>query len=259
MRKSEIKVLKNKPLVEAIFEMRWKPIEKTQGINTFPDYRILVGRLYDRVREEYPFHEQLPAASMPDEIAGYVIQHRFRKNQNEWPLIQIGPGIITINDTEGYVWEDFERRIVQLIDNIFKTFLDLKNLKINSLTLRYIDSIAFDYEKDNIFYFLKDKMKTNIEIYNALFKDTEVDELPLGFDLRFVYPSNNPKGAVKVRFTKGRRKGSDALIWETIVQSIEIDAPDTKDKIRDWVKKAHVLSHDWFFKLIDGELLRRFE
>ncbi|MCD6239350.1 MAG: TIGR04255 family protein [Thermotogae bacterium] len=97
----ERKILKNKPLVEAIFEFRWKLQEPSIGVKIDPHYKILIGRMYDRVKDEYPFHEQLPAATMPDEIAGYVVQHRFRKDKDKWPLIQIGPGIITLNDTEG--------------------------------------------------------------------------------------------------------------------------------------------------------------
>ncbi len=60
------KILKNKPLVEAIFELRWELQEHNQGLKTDPHYRIIVGRIYDKVSNEYPFHEQLPAASIPD-------------------------------------------------------------------------------------------------------------------------------------------------------------------------------------------------
>ena len=32
-----------------------------------------------------------------------------------------------------------------------------------------------------------------------------------------------------------------------------------KDEIEQWIKKAHDLTDDWFFKLIEGELQKRFE
>lgn len=254
------KVLKNKPLVEAIFELRWNLQEPAPGMRIDPHYKLLIGRIYDRVKDEYPFHEQLPTATMPDEIAGYVVQHRFRKEKDKWPLLQIGPGIITLNDTEGYVWEDFEKRIVHLINTLFEAYPDAENnLKVNGLLLRYIDAIAFDFEKDDVFSFLKGQLKMDINLYQKLFEGTSVGTLPLNLDLRFSFPSAKPKGAVHLRFIRGKRKESDALIWETAVQSVTEDAPKALEGVATWIKDAHNLTDNWFFKLIEGELQRRFE
>lgn len=254
-----IEDLKNKPLVEAIFELRWELQEQTGGMKIDPHYKVLIGTVYDKVKSEYPFHEQLPTATMPDEMSGYIVQHRFRKGKDEWPLIQIGPGIITLNDTDGYVWKDFEKRISFVINTIFGIHLNPRNLKVNGLILRYIDVIDFDYNKDNAFNFLKEKMKINVNVYQKLFVNTGVSKLPKGFDLRFFFPSAKPKGDVGLRFVRGKRKEVDALIWETTVQSTGKNLPDTKKKITIWVENAHKLTHDWFFKIIEGELLRRFE
>jgi len=253
------KSLKNKPLVEAIFELRWE-LQGPAKID--PHYKIVVGRIYDKVSNEYPFHEQLPTANMPDEIAGYVVQHRFRKGKDKWPLIQIGPGIITVNDTkEGYHWDDFEKRIIQSVNTLFEAYPDAKNnLEFNSVVLRYIDAIVpFDFEKENISNFLKEQMKTSINFYPKLFEGTGVKEQPLGFDLRASFVSTKPKGVVNLKFTRGKTKESDALIWETIVQSTPENVPKDQDEIAGWIKEAHDLIDDWFFKLIEGELLRRFE
>ena len=253
-------LLKNKPLVEAIFELRWDLQGPSLGMKIDPHYKLLIGRLYDKLNDKYPFHEQLPAVAMPDEIAGYVVQHRFRREKGKWPLIQIGPGIVTVNDTEGYLWEDFEKRILQAVDALFEVYPESKsNLKVNRLLLRYIDAIAFDFEKDDIFTFLKEQVKTEINLHQKLFEDTRVREMPVGLDLRFSFASREPKGAIHLRFVRGKRKESDALIWETMVESVSEDIPKVQNEIADWIKEAHNLTDDWFFKLIEGELLRRFE
>jgi len=252
------KILKNKPLVEAIFELKWDLQEPALGMKIDPHYKIIVGRIYDKVHKEYPFHEQLITASIPDEIAGYVVQHRFRKDKDRWPLIQVGPGIISVNDTEGYIWEDFEKRIFQSVEILFEVYPDSKNnLKINSALLRYIDAI--DFEKGDIFNFLNEQMKTKIIFYNNLFENTGVNEKPVSLDLKASFSSTKPKGACYLRFSKGKIKDTDALIWETAVQSISEDAPKDLNEIAHWIKEAHDLTDDWFFKLIEGELLRRFE
>jgi uncharacterized protein (TIGR04255 family) len=106
---------------------------------------------------------------------------------------------------------------------------------------------------------LKDNLKINIHIYEELFEETGVSKLPLSFDLRLSFPAIKPKGAVHLRFVRGKRKNVEALIWETHVQSVGEDAPKSKKQITPWVSDAHTLTDNWFFKMIEGELLRRFE
>jgi uncharacterized protein (TIGR04255 family) len=253
------KVLKNKPLIEAIFEIRWELRDIAEGLKIDPHYKILVGSLYSQLKDEYPYHEALPAASIPDDIAGHVIQHRFRKGKNQWPLIQIGPGILTVNDTEDYIWENFEKRVIHAVNNFFEIYPDPETLKINSLLLRYIDAVEFDFSSNDIFQFLADKMKTTIQPYNELFKETGVDSIPLFFDWRFSFPCTNPKGVIHLRFIRGKKEDIDGLIWETMVQSANEQVIPMPEKISDWLNDAHALTDDWFFKLISGELERRFE
>jgi hypothetical protein len=127
--------------------------------------------------------------------------------------------------------------------------------------LRYIDAVSLDYKED-IFTFLKEKLKITVDIDERLFEETKIRKLPLSFDLGFSFLSTRPNGALKLRFARGSKggNGTDALIWETMVQSVAEDAPKAKEEIVTWVKEAHELTvYGWFFKMIEGELLRRFE
>jgi len=253
------KVLKNKPLVEAIFEVKWALKDIAEGLRIDPHYKILVGSLFSKMKGEYPFHEMLPAASIPDDIAGHVIQHRFRKGKNQWPLVQIGPGILTVNDTEGYIWEEFEQKVIQAISALLEAYPEPEALKINSLLLRYIDAVEFDFASSNIFEFLADKMKTTVQPHSGLFSATGVDSIPLSFDWRFSFPCARPEGVIHLRFIRGKKENADSLIWETMVQSADEQVLSLQEKIPDWLNDAHALTDDWFFKLIEGELERRFE
>ena len=96
-------------------------------------------------------------------------------------------------------------------------------------------------------------------MYEKLFEGSGVGNLPFGFDLRFSFPATKPKGAAHLRFVRGKKKDVDALIQETQVQSVGDDAPKDKNQIINWGAKAHILTDDWFFKMIEGELLKRFE
>jgi uncharacterized protein (TIGR04255 family) len=253
-------VLSNKPLIEAIFELRWELKEIIPNVKIDPEYKLLIGRVYDRVRDNYPYHESLDSAKMPDEIAAYLVQHRFRRKDKGWPLIQLGPGIITLNDTEGYLWDDFANRVSDVINITFDAYPDAEEkLRVNSLLLRYIDAIEFDYSKNNIFEFLKNQLKIGVSMHNKLFDDTGVNNLPLSYDLRFAFHSSKPKGAVRLRFVRGKRKGVDSIVWETMVESVSENCPKNKNEIIYWVNEAHNVTHDWFFKLIEGELYERFK
>jgi uncharacterized protein (TIGR04255 family) len=253
------KVLKNKPLVEAIFELRWELTQVAEGIKVDPHYKILVGSLYSKLKEEYKFHEPLPSSSLPDDMAGHVIQHRFRRDKNEWPLIQIGPGILTVNDTSGYLWEEFEKKVTDAINCFFESYPEPEKITINSLLLRYIDAVEFNYQAENIFNFLSKHMKTGIELYPALFNETGVDSVPSSFDWRFSFPCTKPEGTIHLRLVKGKKDNADGLIWETMVQSTIGKTSQESEEIQAWLSGAHDLTDDWFFKLIEGELERRFE
>ena len=246
-------VLQNKPLVEAIFELKW---DLPQTID--PHYKIFIGRIYDQVEKDYPYYEELPTVRIPEEMIPYIVQYRFRKAEKQWPLIQIGPKIMTFNDTENYLWNDFERRVHNLIEVFYKTHPKINELTIKSVHLRYIDAIDFDY-KDNIFDFLKEKMKISLNIEKSLFDETNVKQLPNEFEFKVSFQTEKPKGLLRLRFVRGKRLEKDALIWETELLAQEEDAPKNAKELKNWLKKAHEVAHNWFFKTIEGELYRRFK
>ncbi|CAJ36746.1 TIGR04255 family protein [Methanocella arvoryzae] len=259
------KNLKNKPLVEAILEIRWKLQEKSPGVFVDPNYKLVIGRLYDRLNADYPYPVELPTSNIPADISAYVVQQQFRKTENEWPLIQIGPGIITLNDTKSYIWEDFEERARKMVDELFDAYpTEGNNLEINSLLLRYIDAIDFDFDHNDIYQFIHKEMGTTINLNNKLFDEETIDRKNHNFDFRFVYPTKVPKGMLGLRFARGLKtndkgENKDALIWETRVQS-EVDVIfDNKEEIVDWIVKAHEITDSCFFNLISDDLLRRFE
>lgn len=257
----EEEILQNKPLVEAIFELRWKLQKGDDSVDPSwefdPHYSLLIGKLYDQLKEKYPYHEKLPAARIPEEISAYLIQHRFRHSKNEWPLVQIGPGIITLNATEKYVWSDFLSQIKILSNFFFDSYPEDKNIEFNRIQLRYIDAYEYDYIANDILQFLEEKMRIHYSLPQELFKP-EIHKKPLNIDLRQTFQLDNPKGVVNSRFASGMRKKKPHIIWETIVESLAKDVPQNQDKILSWIEKAHEITHGWFFEIIKGDLRREF-
>lgn len=261
------KDLKNKPLVEAILEIRWhlRQSIKVQGPAQAmrpaldPHYRLLLARLFDRFQNEYPVHEQLPTASIPDEMVAQVVQHRFRSAKADWPLVQVGPGVFTVNDTHRYTWTDFQQRTKEAVVRLYDAYPNVAEFHIQSLVLRYIDAVEYNYRDENAFAFLSDKMKVGISLPDALFHSTGVGSRPRSFSWQATFECSKPPGSLHVSFATGQKEEEPAILWETTVQSVGDDLPNMPDGFPNWIDAAHEITDDWFFKLIEGELERRFQ
>lgn len=250
--------LKHKPLVEAICEIRWALQEKVPGIAVDPHYRLLLGRLYDRLQAKYPEHEQLETANIPDEMSGHIVQHRFRAAQNDWPLVQLGPGVLTLNDTSKYKWEDYRVRVVDAKNKLYDAYPKPQDLRVETLELRYIDAVELDFKASSVFQFLQDNLKVSVAMPPNLFDGTGVERLPHHFQSQQMYRSTTPAGVIRLGLATGIRRDKPSLIWETSLSSAGDDLPKLPDGFETWLDQAHTLVNDWFFKMIDGELHRRF-
>ena len=250
-----IRELSNKPLVEAILELRWQVPTETGDLH----YPLFPGKLYDAVTSSYPFHESLPTSLIPNAMSHDLVQHRFRSAENSWPLIQVGPGVVTLNDTEHYSWADFGPRAKSLVKKVFDVYPQPADLKVTSLLLRYLDAIDFDYQKNDILPFLNDKLKIQVNMPSVLFSQAPVAERPESLNFRVSFPISDPQGVISLHFRTGASNGKPSLIWETSVRSAGIELPNIPEKFDEWIEAAHRLTDDWFFKLIEGDLEKRFD
>lgn len=246
----KVRDLPNKPLVEAILEMRWH-IDPDKGD---PNYSLFVGRLYSSLSSKYQFHQPLPTSMIPEQMAVSIAQHRFRVDKDKWPLVQIGPGLITLNDTVNYTWDDFNIRANELIRAVFKVYTKPQELKVTNLILRYIDAINIDDFPVNMLDYARRKLKINLQVPANLYDGVDVIKRPRSFNFGVTHVTRKPKGLVTLKFTSGVNKGKRAIFLETVVKSADKDLPILPGGFGKWIKAAHNITDDWFFKLIEGEL-----
>ena len=253
-----IEELKNKPLVEAILEFKWElPNPATTTFEGDPHYRLLLGRFSDQVQNRYPFHEPLQTSQVPDAMVLHIAQHRFRTAEGKWPLIQMGPGLMTVNETDGYTWRDFKQRCDWAVSILFDAHPERDTLKAEDLTLRYIDAVDVDFGNESVLSFLQHKMRTSTSLPDELFKGRKVRNHPSAYNWQASFPVDD-LGDVALRFAMGKREDRQALIWETSVRASRERIPSMPSAFLKWVEAAHELIHDWFFVLIEGELRKRF-
>jgi len=252
------KKLKNPPLLEAIFEIRWKT--GYTNIKIVPNYEILIDEIYEQLEEDYPHYEQLVISNdIPDEIYNYMIQDRFRVEENQWPLIQLAPGIITLNDTEKYTWQNFEEKIIKLLNIIEKIYPNAKDsLKIDNISLRYINVKNVDFSQKNILEFLKNNMNIDIKLNPNLYNN-KIKSLPTNINLEFSFSTLIPKGTIGMHLGRGKREANDVLIWEIIMKSELENLSSNKNEIISWLKDAHNIVKNWFFESMEDNFRKEFE
>jgi uncharacterized protein (TIGR04255 family) len=250
--------LKRPPLAEALVEVKWAGSPEGREL-TDPGYPLIVGRLYERLQGEYPFVEELLPADVPVAMTMHVVRHRFRSAAGAWPLVQVGPGVLTLNETTGYRWGSFKERAVTLLPKLYEAYPSTHPLKVKSLILRYVNSYGFDFENADVLEFLQAKMKTTIGLPRGLLDDPRVQRWPLGFRLNVTFPVAEPKGVLDVNWGVGQAAGQRSLIWEFVVRSLDADVPSLPSGFPAWLATAHDLVERWFFELVRGDLLSEFD
>ena len=257
--------LPKKPLVEAIFELRWALQQESQQQNPSegndPGFQILLGRFYDKVSHDFPEPENLPASIVPQMMTPYVVRNRFRKTKNGWPLVQLGTGILSVNDTESYDWSTFKPMLRRAVEILLETYpQNIAPLTLSQATLRYVDAIPVKTLDDDkgLLQFLKDYLHTTISIEPLLFDEPSLANAPSALALRLNYPLEKPQGVGVIAFSSGMKQNIPSLIWENMVISRQQQVPQNLAALDSWIDEAHAITDRWFFALSRGKLLETF-
>jgi uncharacterized protein (TIGR04255 family) len=241
-------------LVEAIFEARWQLPDFGDGSPPKdPLYKLAVGSLFENLKSEYPFHRQLPASVLPDEISAYIIQHQFRTADDSWPLVQLGQGILTVNDTrEKYNWGDFQSRIKSAMKHITCFYEENGQPIVTKLqSLTYVNSVPFDFLSQDGLRYLEERMGIAVGLDGSLMASC-ADKRPSGFDLHFVYQTSSPHSSeLRLRFgTATSADGARLISWETAVRSEKEGDISGEEQISDWAQEAHKVAKQVYLALV---------
>ena len=259
----EARDLPNKPLAEAIFEVRWALSQQSGPMAVDPGFQLLLGRYYDRIRKTFPTAIALPASTVPENMTAHTVRQQFRKGKDKWPLTQIGPGILTVNDVAGYKWETFRPLLKEALAALFDAYpTDVAPLRPVQALLRYINVIAFDPTTSAIplLDFFREKLHTQITPEPLLFRAPEEAASPTNLSLNLSYRITDPDAKAGMSFALGEANGNPAIILEIVVQTVSDHIPKTLDEFDSWLSSAHDNVIDkWFFALVRGDLLKEYE
>lgn len=253
-------VLLHPPLLEVIFELRWEIFADQQSQRMRdPSYPAMYGQIFERLKKDFPASEDLPSTNAHPEMTPYVPRHRIRKEKEGYPLVQIGPGILTVNAAKSYSWESFAKlcnRVVEsLIDLFPKEELALNFIKAE---LRYVNGINFDIAKENPLSFLADKLHMKVEMDPEFIGKNVLNERPNAVGLNLSYALDKPMGNLAISANLGQFDSKPAFIQQTLVQSFGELTPMDEEGFKKWLEEAHDTAETSFQVFCKGDLMKQF-
>lgn len=259
-KKIEIPPLLHSPLIEVIFELRWEIEQDPQnGRARDPSYPMMYGRLYEQIKKDFPFVEDLPSVQAHPETTPYVPRHRMRREKNGYPLVQVGPGIATINDARGYSWTKFRSlalRIVEAITDLYPT--ETSPLNFIKSEIRYVNGIRFDLARENPLHFLAEKLHLKVEPDEELLEKNKLNERPNAVGVNLAYALEKPMGNLALSVNLGQFEGKPAFIQQTLIHSFGEFVPADVEAFTLWLEEAHTAAETCFHVFCKGELIEKF-
>ncbi len=240
--------LPNAPLLEVIFELRWNALTQ----EATKKWQYLHGDLYSLIRDKYPVRELINNVEVPKEIlfhfqVGQPI-HRFRPAQDTYPLVQLGPGLLTLNTVDRkYSWTEYSKNILDISNKFFEVHPIKDSLALN---LQYFDFFSFDFENSNVLDFLSKNLKIDMK-QGFQVPNRNLDSLDLGLTYNITTDSR-----IFIGLNKGINEGKDGLILRTMCQGKNI-SPKI-ESIHDWIEKSHEMVSQLFKDMTSGEMYESF-
>lgn len=243
------------PLQEVVFEVRWE-LDSSEETNHQYDegYEAAIGLLHSIIQKDFPVLKQkLPKGMpLPNNIMNYQVNYQYWSGENKMPVLQLGPGIFTVNETEAnYEWEkQYFPLIKKALAWLIRAYRE-KEMKFNFANLRYIDKINIsDYKFTNWLNFVNDNLNFNIS--NEFNAQGELKQ----FNFKQVFSSQD-ESDLQITVASGKdNKNQDILIWE--ISMIKI-ASFNIDSIIKWLEQSHTITSQLFKEICKNDFFNSFK
>lgn len=254
--------LSRPPLQEAILEFKWRLVKTGQETYVDPAYPLYAGSLFERIRKDFPFSERLPVAEVPDEITPHMVKQRFRRASGLWPVVQVGPGVASLNFAKEYSWDAFMSVATQLYPTLIEAYSLANNQEspaFESFVLRYVNAVSEEEVSSSPLEFLSRKLGTKLNLPPTITELSAVGGPASNLNLSIGLPLKSPKGLGKIQLGTGKVNGRSAFIWDISVVSQNEELPVNQlHSMEKWLTNAHNVAESWFFALIEGDLFESF-
>jgi len=210
---------------------------------------IIIGRLSDSDLWSNYTMTRLAVSEIPASIRNadnnlkYTPLIQLKSLDNIW-LIQVGSNVISFHIINHYCgWESFQSTLEQAINELFSK---LNDIEITRIGLRYINGLSSES------HYVKNINSLNININAANLKIEEA--VNLNFSVHNDELHSTLTRIATPEFVKG-----DMPQNVTVTVDIDVHTPRSikiieKEKVFDWLNKAHDFEKNTFFSLLPEEI-----
>lgn len=245
---THITKLSNSPLQEVIFELFLENEVDSQGNPTEEKFELAQGIFARAIAEDFPIRVSIKLS--PNLKVYPRISFQFWKGEQQWPVVQFGPGILTVNDTdENYEWTNYFPLIQSCIDSLENSYEE--DLKISKVVLKYIDAIELDdATAEKKIQFINNHFNINI-VNNFTVSDGRL--VGLNINQSFLLED---RSQVNFSITDGKsKKNLPAIVWQ---QKISTNSISNKDEVISWLTKGHEVVSKLFKDTITKDFYEHF-
>ena len=250
----------NAPLLEVIAEIHWelRTIDERVGIQTDPYYFLLQDKfIQESIQSGLSHEEEVVPKFVPLEHSASRPRIRLRKKAEDWPVVQLGPGVMTANDAAPYSgWAEFASFLQAQVACLLNTFADVgQSIGLSKLHLRYID--GFDRRFDFVEFptFAQDMLSFSYPLTKK-FREQHVhseSEFTYALDVSFACKAPT-KSTGRLKVSPGKLRNEEALILEISCETISKDRIQSVAQIEDWFNQAHKAISRQFDSLTTSKL-----
>lgn len=237
------------PLKEVIFEVRWKLTPDQTGTWLVDEgYDLAVGKFQNLVENDFPFVVRKLPQNLPGQLLSFLIDFQFWRDENRYPVVQIGRGIMTVNDTDhNYLWAENYRPAV--IDALIKLQKAYGDLEFEHASLRYLDAVQLiDYNFNGWPDFISNHL--NIGVNNSF----EVAGKPTNVAINQTFKLDNGSD-LNVQVSDTVHDNKPGMLWQTMVSRNDTCGVD---ELLTWLDEAHETTSKTFRSICKPEFYDSF-
>lgn len=237
--------LQNPPVQEVVFEARWKPDSTTESQLPYDSkFEFAQGRVAEQLEQHgFCVHRRIAPDHIATPLLTEQIVHQFWQAKGEFPLVQFGPCIVTVNEAgAGYKWE---RGFRPLLQKTLQRLLESYNgeLTLSDVKLCYIHALDLPAGMD----FLQHLQKLQVNLQFGIQSQQELSDVSVNFGYRLDHDSTLH---CSMQSAINNRTGNPALIWHTVVHRNQCEAWEGQRRVlgsvMQWCQYAHSAASNLF-------------
>ena len=209
--------------------------------------------------EGFTHVDRVVPEQVPHELLAHKVILRFRKRPEQWPVLQIGPGVLTANIVPPYRgWKGFAPFADTALKLLWKSYpLPDRYLTITRIHLNYINGFTRKHGLTSIPSFVRDHLRLAPQLQPALLDLTDQkDEARYSGTIELF--TRKPAGALLVlNYNPGKVFDEPALILQNQVVTTSTAIPQSRPDIMQWLSEARMNTQRAFEALISPEIKKQ--